>query len=78
MLGGFLGAIIGVPVPILGNIVGFFVGMFIGGLAKAYWNTKDWKKAIILAKEVILSQTLAIAFKALIGAIMIIYIFFKV
>ena len=77
IIGGIIGAIIGVPIPLIGSVVGMFVGVFVTTLGISLVETRDFRKALELAKVVLISRTLATAVKMLLGLIIAIYIIWQ-
>jgi len=78
IISGIVGALIGVPIAVIGSLVGMFVGIFVGTLLYSYIKVRDLKRCWQMAKASLLSRTLAIGTKALIGLIMIGYVLFKI
>lgn len=73
ILGGVIGAMIGVPIAIVGSLIGMYLGVALGAFGYAIYKERNARRAWTLTKASLISRTLAIAAKALMGVFMLGY-----
>lgn len=69
VVGGIIGAVVGTPLPVVGSLVGLVIGTFAGGMALAWYRSRDVEASLRVGRGAVLGRAAAAALKVTAGLV---------